>query len=79
MDNNNLWQELDNVADTVRARFDASSSSVLDSPAIFIKPYKSFLVGTKALVVDRQGEYYALAVRGKYVEGIHKSFLRIGK
>ena len=79
MDNDILWQELDTIADTVKARFDASASSAFDAPAIFIKPYKKISVGTKALVLDKQGEYFALAVRGQYVEGIHKSFLKLGK
>ena len=79
MENETLWQELDNIADSVRERFDASASSAFDCPAVFIKPYKKISAGTKALVLDRQGEYFALAVRGHYVEGVHLSFLRLGK
>ena len=79
MENEDLWHELDNIADSVKARFDVSSSPIFDKPVQFIKPYKKIAVGTKALVLNKQGEYFALTVKGNYVEGIHKSYLKMVK
>ena len=70
-----LWDELDNVAGELKARFD---DSVIPNQAVvrFIKKFTKINAGTKAVVVDRMGDYYAVTVKGNYIEGIHRSYLK---
>ena len=74
-----LWDELDSVAEEIKSRFGTTDSaeSVLPAhtPVRFNKQFNEFPVGTKAIVVDRMENFYALAVRGEYVEGVHVSFI----
>ena len=69
---NTLWDDVDEVSNQINAEL---GSFGLDSVVAFTKSYRNIPKGTRALVLDRHGEYYALTVNGKYVEGIHQSFL----
>ena len=45
-----------------------------DRLAETVTAYKKIAAGTKAVVVERQRDFYALTIRGNYVEGIHKEY-----
>ena len=69
---NSLWEELDAVTSQLNEQLGMFE---LDSVISFASSYRNIAKGTKALVLDRHGEYYALAVNGTYLEGVHYSFL----
>jgi hypothetical protein len=70
-----LWDELDNISEEIKAKFDDTPYFPLNSAIKFVRSYNAIKIGTKALIVDRDHDYYALTINGKYVEGIHKEFL----
>ena len=75
---NIMWSELDNVQEELKAKFNADSIT-LDSIVIFNRPFNKIAAGTKAVVLEKQQSYYALAVKGQYIEGVHRSFLNLEK
>lgn len=70
-----LWQELDEISERVSAGFDVSLP--IETTVTFVRAFRDFKAGTKAIVLEKQGEYYALAVKGQYVEGVHKTYLNL--
>ena len=76
MDSSRLWDELDEVSEEIHAQFGDDEVFLADNSVRFVLAYnKKVPAGTKAIVLDRMGDYYALAVKGEYVEGVHASYL----
>ena len=72
-----LWDELDALNDEVTARLgDLDPSFPIATLVVFTQPFKEIKAGTKGVIIDRMKDYYALSVKGEYVEAIHKSYIK---
>jgi len=71
---NRLWDDLDNLREELKAKFN-EEDFIVDDVVSFKRTFGSIPAKTRAIVVSKDQDYYAIMVKSEYVEGVHKDYL----